>query len=384
VSPTTATAAATACPSPLARTFTAEPVAESLAMREALQAALDVAPTPTTVLLLGESGTGKEVLARHIHARSHRAAGPWVAVNCAALPAELLESELFGHERGAFTGAAERRAGRFEQAEAGTLLLDEVSELPFTLQAKLLRVLQEREIDRVGGQRPVPVDVRIVATTNRDLTAMVAAGQFRSDLYYRLNVYPITLPPLRERTADVLPLADRLLAEAAAEAGRAVPVLSEGVRQALLLHRFPGNVRELRNLLERGMVRCRDGQMEPRHLGLGPVTLTVAAATPSGAELYGDAILPAHLPIDLTALERLAIEEALRRTGGNRTHAAKVLGIGLRTLRNKLRAWREAGLAVPAADPAERPLLPAEDEVDPAVALALGAGRARLSQEERS
>jgi len=387
VSPTTATATAAACPSPLARTFTDEPVAESLAMREALQAALDVAPTPTTVLLLGESGTGKEVLARHIHARSHRATGPWVAVNCAALPAELLESELFGHERGAFTGAAERRAGRFEQASGGTLLLDEVSELPLSLQAKLLRVLQEREIDRVGGQRPVPVDVRIVATTNRDLTAMVAAGQFRSDLYYRLNVYPITLPPLRERGADVLPLADRLLAEAAAEQGREVPVLSDGVREALRLHRFPGNVRELRNLLERGLVRCRDGQMEPRHLGLGPVTLSVAAA-PAGAEVYGDAILPAHLPIDLTALEKLAIEEALRRTNGNRTHAAKVLGIGLRTLRNKLRAWREAGLPVPAADPAERSLLPGQEgpgaEVDPAVAAALGAGRARLSQEEWS
>ena len=374
-----------ACPVPPARPAAAEPVAESPAMREALQAALDVAPTPTTVLLLGESGTGKEVVARHIHARSHRAAGPWVAVNCAALPAELLESELFGHERGAFTGAAERRAGRFEQASGGTLLLDEVSELPYSLQAKLLRVLQEREIDRVGGQRPVPVDVRIVATTNRDLAAMVTAGQFRSDLYYRLNVYPITLPPLRERGADVLPLCDRLLAEAAAEQGREVPVLSEGVREALRLHRYPGNVRELRNLLERGLVRCREGQMEPRHLGLGPVTLSVAAApAPAAAEPYGDAILPAHLPIDLTALEKLAIEEALRRTNGNRTHAARVLGIGLRTLRNKLRAWREAGLPVPAADPAERSLLPAADEADPAVALALGASRARLSQEEWS
>jgi two-component system response regulator FlrC len=346
-------------------------------MREALQAATDVAATPTTVLLLGESGTGKEILARHLHARSLRADGPWVAVNCAALPAELLESELFGHERGAFTGAAERRAGRFEQASGGTLLLDEVSELPLALQAKLLRVLQEREIDRVGGLRPVPVDVRIVATTNRDLTAMVAAGQFRSDLYYRLNVYPIHLPPLRYRAEDVQPLAERLLAEAALEQGREPPPLSAAARQALQAHRYPGNVRELRNLLERALVRCRIGEIEPRHLGLGPAPLGVAGATASAVEaaaLVADGQLPPHLPIDLGALEKLAIEEALRRVRGNRTHAARLLGIGLRTLRNKLKAWREAGLPVPPADPAERPLSPGafdpDDDLAPALAAA--------------
>ncbi len=353
----------TACAAalPLPRAFAPEPIAESPAMREALLAADDVAATPTTVLLLGESGTGKEVLARHVHARSLRGGGPWVAVNCAALPAELLESELFGHERGAFTGAAERRAGRFEQASGGTLLLDEVSELPLALQAKLLRVLQEREIDRVGGGRPVPVDVRIVATTNRDLSAMVASGHFRSDLYYRLNVYPIHLPPLRHRAEDVAPLAARLLAETAAEQGREPPVLSGAALQALQAHRFPGNVRELRNLLERALVRCRQGEIEPRHLGLGPATLSVAAACTSAAEaaaLVSEGQLPPHLPIDLGALEKLAIEEALRRVHGNRTHAARLLGIGLRTLRNKLKAWREAGLPVPPADPAERPLPP--------------------------
>jgi len=369
---------------PAARPFAPAPVAESAAMREALQAATDVAATPTTVLLLGESGTGKEVLARHVHARSLRSAGPWVAVNCAALPAELLESELFGHERGAFTGAAERRCGRFEQASGGTLLLDEVSELPLPLQAKLLRVLQEREIDRIGGQRPVPVDVRIVATTNRDLAAMVHAGQFRSDLYYRLNVYPIVLPPLRERPADIAPLAQRLLIETAAELGCEPTPLSEESLAALATHRFPGNVRELRNLVERALVRCRTGQIEPRHLGLGPAALMVAPS-PLAAEDVA-ALLPAHLPIDLSALEKLAIEEALRRTGGNRTHAARILGIGLRTLRNKLRAWREAGLPVPAADladPAERPFLPGAAYGEEGGALAAMAMAARRSQEER-
>jgi two-component system response regulator FlrC len=352
-------------------------------MSQALQAASDVAPTPTTVLLLGESGTGKEILARHVHASSQRAEGPWVAVNCAALPADLLESELFGHERGAFTGAAERRAGRFEQASGGTLLLDEVSELPLGLQAKLLRVLQEREIDRVGGARPVPVDVRIVATTNRDLLAMVEAGQFRSDLYYRLNVFPIELPPLRARAEDLLPLAERLLAEAAAEQGRPVPSLSEAACQALRQHPFPGNVRELRNVLERALVRCRQGLIEPHHLGLGPALSAVEAVSTAraAAALVAEGHLPAHLPIDLGQLEKLAIEEALRRVRGNRTHAARLLGIGLRTLRNKLRAWREAGLPVPPADPAERPLPPGAPGLDDAgLPLPAFLAQARVSQ----
>jgi two-component system, response regulator FlrC len=369
------------CP-PSGRAFASEPVAVSPAMREALLAAMDVAPTPTTVLLLGESGTGKEVLARHIHASSLRSAGPWVAVNCAALPAELLESELFGHERGAFTGAAERRCGRFEQASGGTLLLDEVSELPLGLQAKLLRVLQEREIDRVGGQRPIPVDVRIIATTNRDLGAMVRAGTFRSDLYYRLNVYPIQLPALRERPTDVAPLADLLLIEAAAEMGREPAQLSEDARAALASYPFPGNVRELRNLVERALVRSRGQAIEPRHLGLGPQSLLLAPSPLQAVDM--DSLLPAHLPIELGALEKLAIEEALRRTHGNRTHAARILGIGLRTLRNKLRLWREAGLPVPPADPAERPISPASEAEAPPLALAAMAAPARPSQENRS
>jgi two-component system response regulator FlrC len=352
-------------------------------MREALLAADDVADTPTTVLLLGESGVGKEVLARHLHARSARAEGPWVAVNCAALPGELLESELFGHERGAFTGAAERRAGRFEQASGGTLLLDEVSELPLALQAKLLRVLQEREIDRVGGQRPVPVDVRVIATTNLDLGELARAGRFRSDLYYRLNVYPIVVPPLRERPEDVGPLARRLLADAAATLGRPAPRLSATAEAALLDHAFPGNVRELRNLLERAVVRCRGELVEPLHLGLAAPTFPPTAG--AGA-VPADGVLLSELPLDLATLERLAIEEALRRVNGNRTHAARLLGIGLRTLRNKLRAWREAGAAPGPAGAAGRPDLPGPfarpvASAGPIAPIPLGAAaRARASQ----
>ena len=366
------------------RPFAPEPVAESPAMREALLAVDDVADTPTTVLLLGESGAGKEVLARRLHARSSRAAGAWVAVNCAALPGELLESELFGHERGAFTGAGERRAGRFEQAAGGTLLLDEISELPLPLQAKLLRVLQEREIDRVGGHRPVPVDVRVIATTNLDLAASVRAGRFRSDLYYRLNVYPVTVPPLRDRPEDVLPLARRLVAEAAEALGREAPELSGGAEAALLDHAWPGNVRELRNVVERAVVRCRGGgAVEPLHLGLSLLAVPPRPRQGAGA-------LPAELPLDLAALERLAIEEALRRVNGNRTHAARLLGIGLRTLRNKLRAWREAGAPCGPAGVAGRPILPCGPAAAGASAGAISrapfgaAARARDSQGEET
>jgi transcriptional regulator with GAF, ATPase, and Fis domain len=351
----------------------AGPVAFSAAMRDVLAAADDVAETPTTILLLGESGTGKEVLARYVHQRSSRAGGPWVAVNCAALPAELLESELFGHERGAFTGAAERRTGRFEQASGGTLLLDEVSEIPLGLQAKLLRALQEREIDRVGGQRPVPVDVRVVAASNRDLAGMVARGQFRSDLYYRLNVFPIVVPPLRERPEDLPALAAGLLEEAAAELGRQAPTLDPDALGLLAAHDFPGNVRELRNLLQRAMVRCRGPVIGPDQIRPG-VPRSVPPAT-------ADAALPPGLPLDLGELERIAIREALRRVNGNRTHAARLLGIGLRTLRNKLRAWRVEEI-LPRADAAGRQFLPGET-CRPAVNAASSAvpSTARASQE---
>ncbi len=378
-------AAATAAPVAVGSSQ-AVPVAESPAMREAMEAARDVAPTPTTVLLLGESGTGKEVVARFLHAESGRP-GPWVAVNCAALPAELLESELFGHEKGSFTGASERRSGRFEQAQRGTLLLDEVSELPFPLQAKLLRVLQEREVDRVGGQRPVPVDVRVIATSNRDLGEMVRLGLFRSDLYYRLNVFPIVLPPLRDRLEDLPPLAAALVADASRDLGRAPPLLDEAALAALSLHPFRGNVRELRNMLERALVRCRGPVLGPAHLSLAVVP--PAAGLPLSPALFLGAgrasALQGDLPLDLGELERLAIAEALRRVRGNRTHAARLLGIGLRTLRNKLRAYREAGADVEAAEPAAGQLWPSASGATARIAQAWRrTGQARTSQGEGS
>ena len=335
-----------------------EPIARSASMRALLEAAADVAPTRTTVLLLGESGTGKEVLARWLHRNSPRASAPWVAVNCAALPADLLESELFGHERGSFTGAVERRVGRVEQADGGTLLLDEVSELPLPLQAKLLRVLQEREIDRVGGTRPIPVDVRVIATSNRDLAKMVLAGEFRQDLYYRLDVFPLSLPPLRERREDLPLLAEALLERLAAAHGRAAPVLDASAVRALSTARLPGNVRELGNLLERALVRCRGGVISAAALGAleqGPAQPLavleapvrqesgVAAATSSESWRAEAGSYPAGLPLDLATLEQLAIAEALRRTLGNRTRAAQLLGIGLRTLRSRLNGGHAEG-----------------------------------------
>ena len=343
-----------------ARDCEPEPVVRSAAMRALLEAASDVAPTHTTVLLTGESGTGKEVLARWLHRNSPRARGPWVAVNCAALPADLLESELFGHEKGSFTGAGDRRVGRIEQADQGTLLLDEISEMPLPLQAKLLRVLQEREVDRVGGARPVPVDVRVIATTNRDLSQMVAAGLFRQDLYYRLDVFPLALPPLRERREDLPELAAAILDRVASAHGRAAPVLDGPALRALQSARLPGNVRELGNLLERALVRCRGGVISAAALGSignGPSLVAPLSAANSSPELQisaprqessagspgiasescqSEVAYPAGLPLDLCSLEKLAIAEALRRTGGNRTKAAQLLGIGLRTLRSRL------------------------------------------------
>ena len=282
-----------------------------------------VADRTVSVLITGESGTGKELIARRIHLRSRRAAGPFVAVNCAALPESLAESELFGHEKGAFTGADRRRAGRFEEADGGTLLLDEVGELTPSLQSKLLRALEERVVRPVGGGSDVPVDVRLVAATNRDLHEAVAAGGFRQDLYFRLAVVPVALPPLRERPGDIPLLARHLLAGLAGRHQLPPARLSAEAVTALQAHHWPGNVRELRNVLERALVVRGGGVLSPADLlpGLG-----------------GESV-PA-VPLDREAREREAVLEALRRAGGNREEAARLLGVSVRTLYYRLRRLR--------------------------------------------
>ncbi len=281
-----------------------------------------VAPRDVPVLVTGESGTGKELVARRLHRRSGRT-GPFVALNAAALPESLAESELFGHEKGAFTGADRSRPGRFEEARGGTFFLDEVGELPLSLQAKLLRTLEERTVRRLGGTQDVPVDARLVAATNRDLAAEVERGGFRRDLYFRLAVVPIALPPLRERPGDVPLLARTLLERLAARHALAVPELTAGAEDALAAHPFPGNVRELKNVLERALVIRGGAPIRREDVAVG------AAPAPPGAEL----------PLDRDERERTALLEALRRAGGHREEAARLLGISVRTLYYRLRRW---------------------------------------------
>jgi len=295
---------------------------------QAVETALrKVAPTNATVLLLGESGTGKEVAARAIHRWSARASGPFVAVKCAAVSAELLESELFGHERGAFTGAQARQRGRIGLAEGGAFFLDEIGELAPPLQAKLLRVLQEKRFERVGGRQVVVADVRWIAATNRDLLDMVKRGGFREDLYHRLAVFPVELPPLRERRGDIGPLADRLLSGIAPALGRPDLRLSDDARVALTAAAWPGNVRQLANVLERSAILADRSTITARDLALLP------------SELQGESD-QAGAPTSMDAIEKVAIEQALTATGGNRRLAAARLGIGLRTLYDKLKLYR--------------------------------------------
>ncbi|MBZ4420847.1 sigma-54 dependent transcriptional regulator [Myxococcus sp. RHSTA-1-4] len=304
------------------------------AMSPVVEALRKVAPTQATVLLMGESGTGKEVAARALHQWSERADGPFVAVNCAALTETLLESELFGHEKGAFTGAVAQRRGRIELAQGGTFFLDEVGELKAELQAKLLRVLQERRFERVGGTRTLEADVRWVAATNRDLKAMMARGEFREDLYHRLAVFPIRLPPLRERREDLRPLAELLLRRIGEELGRPGLRLSPEASERLVAFPWPGNVRELRNALERAAILADGPVVEPRHLWLDPTGAAAPVAAPAPAAEGG------RVPdTTLEALERMAIEQAIAAEGGNRKRAAQRLGIGLRTLYDKLRRY---------------------------------------------
>ncbi|AEI67703.1 sigma-54-dependent transcriptional regulator [Corallococcus macrosporus] len=303
------------------------------AMAPVVEALRKVAPTQATVLLVGESGTGKEVTARALHQWSERADGPFVAVNCAALTETLLESELFGHEKGAFTGAVAQRRGRVELAQGGTFFLDEVGELKAELQAKLLRVLQERRFERVGGTRTLEADVRWVAATNRDLKAMMARGEFREDLYHRLAVFPIRLPSLRERREDLRPLAALLLRRIGDELGRPGLRLSPEAVARLEAFAWPGNVRELRNALERAAILADGPVVEPRHLWLDP---TGAGGTAAEASTSEGGRLP---DLTLEELERRAIEQAIADEAGNRKRAAQRLGIGLRTLYDKLRRY---------------------------------------------
>jgi two-component system response regulator AtoC len=311
----------------VARLHDREVVAKSRAMREVLETATRVAPHATTVLITGESGTGKEVLARAIHAMSPRRDNRFVAVNCAAIPENLLESELFGHVRGAFTGAASDRAGLFEEADGGTLLLDEIGDLPASLQVKLLRVLQESEIRRVGAQKSRRVDVRVLAATARDLERDVQAGQFREDLYYRLNVVRIHIPPLRDRPEDLDGLLPQLIARAAARTGKAVSI-SSGALAFMREHEWPGNVRELENAIERAAVLSRDGVIDAD--ALRPAAGNAAEpSTPDGA--------PRTLADAVSEAERAAILRALGATGGNRAEAARLLGVSLRALFYKIK-----------------------------------------------
>jgi len=328
-----------------------EPVAFAPTSSRLFELARRVAASDCTVLIVGESGTGKEVLARFIHRSSPRRARPFVAVNCAAIPENMLEAMLFGYERGAFTGAHASHAGKFEQAQGGTLLLDEVTEMPLGLQAKLLRVLQEREVERLGGRTPIPLDVRVLGTTNRRLREEVAAGRFREDLYYRLNVFPLAVAPLRQRRDDVLPLAMQLLS-ARCRPGERIPALSAEAAHLLLTYSWPGNVRELDNLLQRALILVNGPVIRPEHIQFELANEGPAAAEPLTANTAanGTANLSASsLASSLDQTERDLILDALRTGQGNRREVAERLGISQRTLRYKLARLREAGIDVPMA-----------------------------------
>ena len=304
-------------------------VARDPRTRTLLSLAKRVAKSPATVMLTGESGCGKEVIARFIHQHSLRSSKPFIAINCAAIPENLLEATLFGYEKGAFTGASKAQPGKFEQAEGGTLLLDEISEMPLGLQAKLLRVLQEREVERVGGHKTIKLDIRVLATSNRDMMRMVKSGQFREDLYYRLNVFPIEIPPLRERPMDIEPLVRKTLEAARIDLGRAPYKITQAAMNKLIQYSWPGNVRELENVLQRAMILANDS-VEAEHIDL-PKIDTSSQIDKNGTELASQ---------DIKALERKHILETLAAVNGSRKLAVKRLGISERTLRYKLQQYR--------------------------------------------
>lgn len=329
-------------------------IGHSEPMRQIFETIEQVAPSRATVLIEGESGTGKELVAHAIHNLSGRPKDKLVIVHCAALSPQLLESELFGHERGAFTGAIERRIGRFEQANGGTLVLDEMGEIDASVQVKLLRALGERTIERVGGNVPIKVDVRVIAATNKDLEKMVAEGKFREDLFFRLNVVRMTLPPLRERKDDIIPLTQHFLKTLAKENGKPVKELSPEAMQAMLDYNWPGNIRELRSALERGVVMSNTPKITLRHLpetlrGTAPRfasnTVTAAPAASAGGGTAPTVSPSVEGDLNLARMELEFIRRALRRTRGSRTEAAKLLGLSRRTLQRKLHELGEEELA---------------------------------------
>ncbi len=331
------------------------PVACEPASQQLLGLASRVAQSDSTVLISGESGTGKEVLARYIHQHSPRAGKPFVAINCAAIPDNMLEATLFGHEKGAFTGAIASQPGKFEQADGGTLLLDEISEMPLALQAKLLRVLQEREVERVGARKAIALDIRVLATTNRDLAGEVAAGRFREDLFYRLSVFPLAWPPLRQRPADILPLAERLLANHARKMRQPPARLSSAAQRCLIEYAWPGNVRELDNAVQRALILQQGGLIQPQDLCLtapgmlSGVVAPPAASLPACAESAPPiAEVASALGDDLRRREFQLIIDTLRAERGRRKETADRLGISARTLRYKLAQMRDAGVDVEA------------------------------------
>ncbi|HJS61829.1 MAG TPA: sigma-54 dependent transcriptional regulator [Pseudolabrys sp.] len=319
-------------------------------MAKVVKLAQQIAGSDASVLITGESGTGKEVLARFVHGRSNRSKKPFITVNCAAIPENLLESELFGHEKGAFTGAVARRIGKFEEANGGTLLLDEISEMEVRLQAKLLRAIQERVIDRVGGNRPVPVDIRIIATSNRNLTETVREGKFREDLLFRLNVVNLKIPPLRERPADIGELAHHFIRKYSQANGLPLRPLSTDARRALSTNRWPGNVRELENTLHRAVLLSSgaeigvDGILSPDGARLDQVRGTDVAAH---AAIAAEQVTRNLVGRTVAEVERDLILETLKHCLGNRTHAANILGISIRTLRNKLNEYAADGTPIP-------------------------------------
>ena len=317
-------------------------VYKDAAMEKVLQLAKQIAPSTASVLITGESGTGKEVIAKYIHANSKRSSAPFVAVNCAAIPENLLESELFGYEKGAFTGAVARRIGKFEEADGGTLLLDEISEMDIRLQAKLLRVLQERQIDRIGGKKPINVDVRILATSNRNMQQEVLNKTFREDLYFRLNVVNISIPSLRQRKDDILPLTDYFIKKYSEMNDIPVKPLSKKASDMLLAYGWQGNVRELENTIHRAVLLSTGNEIEPEAIMLtGSVEQPhETQEDPSSANMVGRTVAD---------VEKDLIISTLKHTLGNRTHAANILGISIRTLRNKLKQYMEEGTEVPAA-----------------------------------